>query len=138
MGAAGKGFTSNIGASPRSVKDEKPPADDSLRPVPEAGHLAFVVNDLRDYEPALAARIESEITEAVRASDDAGGILECHVIERDHRGRTRIAVTITGRDWKAGFTVSQPPAAGEVRMETRKALRDRGRRVPHYRRPKRR
>ena len=102
------------------------------------GHVAFVVNDLRDYEPTLAARIESEITEAIRASDDAAGTLECHVVERDQRGRTRIAVTITGRDWQAGFTVSRPPAAGEVRMETRKALRDRGRRVPNYRRAKRR
>ena len=103
-----------------------------------AGHVSFVVNDLRAYEPVLAARVESEIAEAVGASDDAGGALECRVTERDHDGRAWITVTLVGKDWKAGFTVSQPPAAGEVRMETRKALRDRGRRVPNYRRAKRR
>ena len=102
------------------------------------GHVSFVINDLRAYEPILAARIESEITEAVRASDDSAAALECRVTERNHDGRARITVSIIGKDWQAGFTVSQPPAAGEVRMETRKALRDRGRRVPNYRRSKRR
>lgn len=102
------------------------------------GHVSFVVNDLRAYEPALAARVESEIAEAVLASDDAGSALECRVTEREQDGRARITVSLVGKDWKAGFTVSRPPAAGEVRMETRKALRDRGRRVPNYRRSKRR
>ena len=105
--------------------------------MPDPGVVAFVTNDLRAYEPALAARVETEIAEAVGASEDAGS-LECRVTERDHEGRMRIAVNLVGKDWTAGFTVSQPPAAGEVRMETRKALRDRGRRVPNYRRSKRR
>lgn len=106
--------------------------------MPEPGRpVVFVVNDLRVYEPALAARVETEILEALAGSEDAGS-LECRVTERDQAGRTRIAVSLTGKDWTAGFTVSRPPAAGEVRMETRKALRDRGRRAPSYTRSRRR
>lgn len=101
--------------------------------VPEpGGDVAFVVNDLREFQPDLATRIEAEIVEGALSSDDAGA-LECRVTERDQEGRARIAVSLTGRGWMVSFTVSQPPAAGEVRMETRKALRDRGRRSPRYR-----
>ena len=99
--------------------------------------VTFLSNDLRAYEPALAARFEAEIIEAAGASEDAGA-LECRVTERDQDGRTRITVSLSGKDWTAGFTVSPPTAIGEVRSETRKALRDRGRRVPNYQRSKRR
>jgi hypothetical protein len=108
-----------------------------FRIVPEpGGEVAFVVNDLREFQPELAARVEAEIVEGARTSDDAGA-LECRVTERDQDGRARIAVSLAGREgWMVSFMVSQPPAAGEVRMETRKALRDRGRRSPSYRRAK--
>jgi hypothetical protein len=101
------------------------------------GEVAFVINDLREFQPDLAARIEAEIVEGAGTSDDAGP-LECRVTERDQDGRARVAVSLAGQGWMVSFTVSQPPAAGEVRMETRKALRDRGRRSPAYRRSTRR
>ena len=109
-----------------------------FRIVPEpGGDVAFVLNELRDFQPELAARVEAEIVEGARSSDDAGP-LECRVTERDQEGRTRVAVSLAGEGWMVSFTVSQPPAAGEVRSETRKALRDRGRRSPNYRRATRR
>jgi hypothetical protein len=127
----------NIGAAGRAVKDEKP-AGDRLPIVPEpGGDVAFVQNELREFQPDLAARVEAEIVEGAGTSDDAGA-LECRVTERDQDGRTRIAVSLAGEGWMVSFTVSQPPAAGEVRMETRKALRDRGRRARSYRRATRR
>jgi hypothetical protein len=113
-------------------------ADDTLRSVPgPGGVVAFVVNELRAFQPDLAARVEAEIVDGAATSDDAGP-LECRVTERDQDGRTRIAVSLAGQGWMVGFTVSQPPAAGEVKSETRKALRDRGRRTPQYRRATRR
>jgi hypothetical protein len=101
------------------------------------GDVTFVVNELREFQPDLAARVEAEIVEGAGTSDDAGP-LECRVTERDQDGRTRVAVSLAGKGWIVAFTVSQPPAAGEVKMETRKALRDRGRRTPSYRRATRR
>jgi hypothetical protein len=102
--------------------------------VPEAGgEVAFAVNELREFQPDLAARVEAEIVAGAETSDDAGP-LECRVTERDQDGRTLLAVSLAGQGWMVSFTVSQPPAAGEVRMETLKALRDRGRRTPSYRR----
>jgi len=102
--------------------------------VPEPGRdVAFVINALREFQPDLAAQVEAEIVEGAGTSDDAGR-LECRVTERDQDGRTLIAVSLAGQGWTVGFTVSQPPAAGEVRLETRRALRDRGRRSPTYRR----
>ena len=101
------------------------------------GDVAFVINALREFQPELAARVEAEIVEGAGTSDDAGP-LECRVTERDQDGRTLVAVSLAGQGWMVSFTVSQPPAAGEVRVETRKALRDRGRRSPSYRRPARR
>jgi hypothetical protein len=101
--------------------------------VPEpGGDVAFVINALREFQPELADQIETEIVEGAGTSDDAGP-LECRVTERDQDGRTLIVVSLDGQGWAVSFTVSQPPAAGEVRMETRKALRDRGRRSPRYR-----
>jgi hypothetical protein len=45
-----------------------------------------------------------------------------------------VVVLIEGDQWSVTFSVSAPPAAGEVKSETRRALRDRGRRTPNYRR----
>lgn len=101
------------------------------------GDVVFVTNALREFQPELAARVETEIVEGAGTSDDAGP-LECRVTERDQDGRTLVAVSLAGQGWMVSFTVSQPPAAGEVRLETRRALRDRGRRSPTYRRATRR
>ena len=101
------------------------------------GDVVFVINALREFQPDLAARVEAEIVEGAGTSDDAGP-LECRVTERDQDGRTLVAVSLAGQGWMVSFTVSQPPAAGEVRLETRRALRDRGRRSPSYRRATRR
>ena len=102
------------------------------------GSVVFVINALREFQPDLATQVEAEIVEGAATSDDAGP-LECRVTERDQEGRTLVAVSLAGVEgWMVNFTVSQPPAAGEVKMETRKALRDRGRRSPSYRRATRR
>ena len=101
------------------------------------GDVSFLVNDLREFQPELAARIEEEIIEGAGTSDDAGR-LECRVTERDQEGRTLIAVSLAGQGWMVSFAVSTPFVGGEVKMETRKALRDRGRRTPNYRRATRR
>ena len=127
----------NIGSGRPAVKDEIPVRVIGFPIVEPGGDVAFVINDLREFQPDLAARVEAEIVEGARTSDDAGP-LECRVTERDQDGRTRIAVSLTGQGWMVSFTVSQPPAAGEVRMETRKALRERGRRAPRYQRAARR
>ena len=105
-----------------------------LRPLPEPrGDVAFLVNELRDFQPELAARIEEEIVEGAGTSDDAGR-LECRVTEREQDGRNSIGVQLAGQGWMVSFSVTAPFVAGEVKMETRKALRDRGRRTPNYRR----
>lgn len=101
------------------------------------GDVEFLVNELRAFQPELAARVEAEIVAGAGTSDDAGP-LECRVTERDQDGRARLAVSLAGQGWVVSFAVSQPPAVGEVKMETRKALRDRGRRTPRYRRSTRR
>jgi hypothetical protein len=101
------------------------------------GDVAFLVNDLRAFQPELAARIEEEIIEGAGTSDDAGK-LECRVTEREQEGRGMIAVSLAGQGWMVNFSVSTPFVTGEVKMETRKALRDRGRRTPNYRRATRR
>lgn len=131
-------FNTNIGSDRRAVKDEIPGRVIGFSIVPEpGGKVVFVINALREFQPDLAARIETEIVEGAGTSDDAGP-LECRVTERDQDGRTLVAVSLAGQGWMVSFTVSQPPAAGEVRLETRRALRDRGRRSPSYRRATRR
>ena len=50
------------------------------------------------------------------------------------RWRAGTTVLIEGDQWSVTFSVSAPPVTGEVKSETRRALRDRGRRVPNYRR----
>ena len=102
-----------------------------------AGDVVFLVNELREFQPELAARVEAEIVEGAGTSDDAGR-LECRITERDQDGRALVAVHLAGQGWMVSFTVSTPPVTGEVKMETRKALRDRGRRSPSYRRATRR
>ena len=101
------------------------------------GDVTFTVNQLRDLRPELAVLVEEEIVLGAGTSDDAGA-LECRVTERDQGGRTLIAVQLTGQGWMVTFTVTPPFVAGEVKMETRKALRDRGRRKPNSRRATRR
>ena len=96
----------------------------------------FTANDLRDYQPEVAARLEEEIREAVDEGTEEG-TLECRITEK--RGeRAMVVVLIVGDEWQVTFSVSAPPVAGEVKSETRRALRDRGRRTPNYRRSSRR
>jgi hypothetical protein len=97
--------------------------------------VAFAANDLREFQPELAARLESEITDG--AADETDGPLECRITER-HAERAQVAVSLEGKGWRVSFAVSSPPVAGEVKMETRRALRDRTRRQPHYKRGTRR
>jgi hypothetical protein len=92
----------------------------------------FSANDLRDYQPELAARLEEEIREAVAEGTEVG-TLQCRITER-RAERAMVVVLIEGDQWTVTFSVSAPPAIGEVKSETRRALRDRGRRTPSYRR----
>jgi hypothetical protein len=101
------------------------------------GDVVFVVNTLRERQPELAARLEAEIVAGAGTSDDAGA-LECRVTERQQDGRALVAVNLAGQGWMVSFSVSDPPVTGEVKMETLKALRDRGRRSPSYTRATRR
>jgi hypothetical protein len=96
----------------------------------------FSANDLRDYQPELAARLEEEIREAVAEGTEVG-TLQCRITER-RAERAMVVVLIEGDQWTVTFSVSAPPAIGEVKSETRRALRDRGRRTPSYRRSTRR
>jgi len=126
-------FNTNIGSDRRAVKDENSGPVIGFPIVAQpGGDVVFVINALREFQPDLAARVETEIVEGAATSDDAGP-LECRVTERDQDGRTLIVVSLAGQGWTVTFTVSQPPAAGEVRMETRKVLRDRDRRSPYGR-----
>lgn len=96
----------------------------------------FSANDLRDYQPELAARLEEEIREAVAEGSEIG-TLQCRITEK-RAERAMVVVLIEGEQWSVTFSVSAPPVAGEVKSETRRALRDRGRRTPNYRRGSRR
>jgi len=101
--------------------------------VPE---VVFLSNELRTYEPELATRLETEVREGTEDSGE-NGPLHCRITER-RVDRAMISVHLEGQGWNVNFSVSTPPAAGEVKLETRKALRDRGRRVVNYRRATRR
>ena len=93
--------------------------------------VVFTTNDLREYQPELAARLEAEVRDGA-ADEPADSALECRIVERQAE-RPQIAVHIEGKDWVVSFTVTTPAAAGELRMATKVALRDRGRRVPYQR-----
>lgn len=97
--------------------------------------VSFAANDLREFQPELAARLESEISDG--AADETDGPLECRIHER-HAERAQVSVSLEGKGWRVSFAVSAPPVIGEVKMETRRALRDRTRRQPNYRRSSRR
>ena len=98
----------------------------------------FIANDLRELQPDLAARLETEVSEgAADEPDQPEGPLECRIHER-HVERPQVAVTIEGTGWRVSFSVSAPPVIGEVKMAARRALRDRTRRSPYYRRSTRR
>ena len=92
----------------------------------------FTGNDLRDYQPEVAARLEEEIREAVAEGTEVG-TLQCRITEK-RAERAMVVVVLEGDQWSVTFSVSAPPVPGEVKSETRRALRDRGRRVPNYRR----
>jgi hypothetical protein len=66
------------------------------------------------------------------ADEPADTALECRIVER-HAERPQIAVHIEGKDWVVSFSVTTPAAAGELKMATKRALRDRGRRAPYQR-----
>jgi hypothetical protein len=93
--------------------------------------VAFTANDLREFQPELAARLEKEVRDGA-ADEPADSAMECRILER-HAERPQISVHIEGKDWVVSFAVTTPAAAGELRMATRRALRDRGRRVPYQR-----
>jgi hypothetical protein len=93
--------------------------------------LVFTTNDLREFEPELAARLEKEVSDGA-ADEPADSALECRIVER-HAERSTIAVHIEGKDWVVSFAVTTPAAAGELKMATKRALRDRGRRAPYQR-----
>jgi hypothetical protein len=93
--------------------------------------LVFTTNDLREFEPELAARLEKEVRDGAE-DEPADSALECRIVER-HAERPTIAVHIEGKDWVVSFAVTTPAAAGEMKMATKRALRDRGRRAPYQR-----
>jgi len=90
--------------------------------------LVFTTNDLREFQPDLAARLEKEVRDGA-AEEPADAAMECRILER-HAERPQISVQIEGEDWVVSFAVTTPAAAGELRMATKRALRDRGRRAP--------
>jgi hypothetical protein len=98
--------------------------------------VVFTANELKTYQPDLAARVEEEISEGAAASSEEG-TLHCRITER-RAERAHIVVQLEGQGWSVTFTVTVPLAVGEVRLETKKSLRDRGRRVANYRRSTRR
>jgi hypothetical protein len=93
--------------------------------------VVFTTNDLREYQPQLAARLEDEIREGA-ADEPEDAALECRIVER-RAERPQIAVHIEGKDWVVSFAVTTPPAAGELKLETKRALRERGHRRPYQR-----
>lgn len=93
--------------------------------------VVFTTNDLREFQPELAARLEEEVRDGA-ADEPSDEALECRIVER-HAERPQIAVHIEGKDWVVSFAVTTPPVAGELRVETKRALRERGRRVPYER-----
>ena len=97
--------------------------------------VLFTTNELREHQPELAARVEEEIRDGA-ADEPAETALECRIVERTAE-RSKITVHIEAKDWVVSFAVTAPPAKGELRLETKRALRERGRRVP-YERSKRR
>ncbi len=99
--------------------------------------VVITANDLRPLQPDLAARVEEEIREAVAQSEETG-TLACRIAEKRGERGALVAVQIEGNEWTVSFSVTSPTAAGEVRAEARRALRDRGRRSPNYRRSTRR
>jgi hypothetical protein len=93
--------------------------------------VVFTTNDLRELQPDLAARLEDEVRDGA-ADEPADAALECRIVER-RAERPKIAVHIEGKDWVVSFAVTAPPAKGELRLETKRALRERGRRIPYQR-----
>jgi hypothetical protein len=93
--------------------------------------VVFTTNDLREFQPDLADRLENEVRDGA-AEEPADSALECRILER-HADRPQISVHLEGKDWVVNFAVTTPAAAGELKMATKRALRDRGRRGPYQR-----
>ena len=66
--------------------------------------LVFTANDLREFEPELAARLEKEVRDGA-ADEPADSALECRIVER-HAERPQISVHIEGKDWVVSFAVT--------------------------------
>ena len=93
--------------------------------------VVFTANDLREYQPELAERLEAEVRDGA-ADEPAETAMECRILERQAE-RPQIAVHIEGKDWVVSFAVTTPPVAGELRMATKRALRERERRASYPR-----
>jgi len=93
--------------------------------------LVFTTNDLREFQPEFAAQLEQEVSDGA-ADEPADTAMECRILER-HAERPQISVHIEAKDWVVSFAVTTPAAAGEMRMATKRALRDRGGPVPYQR-----
>jgi hypothetical protein len=93
--------------------------------------LVFTTNDLREFQPDLADQLEKEVSDGA-ADEPADSAMECRILER-HAERPQISVHLEAKDWVVSFSVTTPTAAGELKLATKRALRDRGRRGPYQR-----
>lgn len=85
--------------------------------------VVFTTNDLREFQPDLADRLEAEVRDGA-ADEPADSAMECRILER-HAERPQITVHLEGEDWVVSFAVTTPAAAGELRVATKRALRNR-------------
>ena len=84
--------------------------------------VVFTANDLRQFEPDLAARLETEVRDGA-ADEPAESAMQCRILERPAE-RPQITVHLEGADWALSFAVTTPAAAGELRVATKRALRE--------------
>jgi hypothetical protein len=94
--------------------------------------LVFTTNDLREFEPELAARLEKEVRDGA-ADEPADSALECRIVER-HAERPQIAGPHRGQG--LGGVVRGDDAGRRGRAEDgdqARACATAGRRAPYQR-----